>query len=70
MADEADKAADLHAALNDSAVQNILAQTSFNQPSHSLCIDCDDDIPDQRRAYGGITRCVDCQSIFDEIGSP
>lgn len=28
-------------------------------PRH--CIDCDDEIPQQRRALGGVTRCISCQ---------
>ncbi len=25
------------------------------------CVDCGEDIPEQRRAIGGIRRCIDCQ---------
>ena len=39
------------------------------QPSDRLslseCQDCGDDIPPQRQAAGGVTRCIDCQSYHE-----
>ncbi len=29
------------------------------------CTDCDNEIPEARRALGGVTRCVPCQSLFE-----
>lgn len=33
--------------------------------SYFTCEDCDKEIPPQRRAIGGVTRCVDCQTIYE-----
>lgn len=37
---------------------------AIREPGQSLtdCIDCDDEIPEARRALGGIRRCVPCQT--------
>ncbi len=37
------------------------------KPSLKNCIDCGIDIPEQRRALGGITRCIDCQQDHDKL---
>lgn len=29
------------------------------------CIDCDIEIPEQRRSHAGITRCIDCQTDLE-----
>ncbi|BAV77760.1 prophage PSPPH06, DksA/TraR family C4-type zinc finger protein [Pseudomonas chlororaphis subsp. aurantiaca] len=34
-------------------------------PSLTHCEDCDGEIPEARRAQGGITRCVPCQTTFE-----
>ncbi|MOA42274.1 hypothetical protein D3C78_1643130 [compost metagenome] len=34
-------------------------------PGRSHCIDCGHEIPEQRRALGGVTRCVHCQTVFE-----
>lgn len=34
-------------------------------PSLTHCEDCDSEIPEARRALGGKTRCVPCQSLFE-----
>lgn len=36
-----------------------------SQHSHTHCIDCEVEIPEQRRKHGGITRCIDCQSELE-----
>jgi len=35
-------------------------------PSLTHCEDCDREIPPARRALGGKTRCVPCQSTFEQ----
>ena len=30
------------------------------------CEDCGNDIPPQRQAYGGITRCIECQNHLEK----
>jgi phage/conjugal plasmid C-4 type zinc finger TraR family protein len=64
-ADPLDTAVELQAALNDSAVRQATAQCRFDQPSRSDCIDCGNDIPEERQLIGGITRCTDCQTWFE-----
>ncbi|BBT15112.1 conjugal transfer protein TraR [Pseudomonas sp. 1D4] len=47
----------------------LAAQLASNRPagpSLDDCIDCGDEIPAARRALGGITRCVPCQSTFEK----
>ena len=36
-----------------------------DRSSLSECQDCGDDIPPQRQATGGVTRCIDCQSYHE-----
>lgn len=35
-------------------------------PSRSHCLACDNAIPAQRQALGGITRCTPCQTTFEK----
>ncbi len=35
-------------------------------PSRSHCRDCDDEIPAERQAQGGIIRCTPCQTTFEK----
>ncbi|MCF5721026.1 TraR/DksA C4-type zinc finger protein [Pseudomonas syringae] len=48
------------------AAQLVLARAQSAGPSLTHCEDCDREIPPARRALGGKTRCVPCQSIFEE----
>ena len=32
-------------------------------PSLDFCMDCKDPIPEQRKAYGGIEYCTECQKF-------
>ncbi|WP_372405002.1 TraR/DksA C4-type zinc finger protein [Acinetobacter piscicola] len=45
--------------------QQILARTQFSALSHYECDDCGEEIPAQRRALGGVTRCIQCQTEFE-----
>lgn len=63
MADFADIASDLE--------QKFLAQSlnnrkQFDVGSEYECNDCGEEIPVQRRSLGGVTRCILCQTNFEE----
>lgn len=38
------------------------------RPSLKECLDCGIEIPEARRAVGGITRCVECQNEVEKRG--
>ncbi|MNJ19128.1 hypothetical protein D3C77_134470 [compost metagenome] len=61
-----DRAQALEQRQRDQAIAAQLAQTRPNGPSLTHCEDCDNEIPAARRALGGMTRCVPCQSIFEK----
>lgn len=65
MADLADRAGEL---IEERMEQALAARQVTTGPSETHCIECDDEIPERRRALGGITRCVDCQSIVEMRG--
>lgn len=48
------------------AAARATAQARSTGPSLTHCEECDDPIPEARRALGGMTRCVPCQSIFEK----
>ena len=41
------------------------SQYDFNRPPLTECIDCDEPIPEARQKLGGVTRCIECQSLED-----
>lgn len=45
--------------------QRINARTQFEAESAFECEECDVEIPAQRRAIGGVTRCIQCQTEFE-----
>lgn len=45
--------------------QHINARTQFESESAFECEECDVEIPAQRRAIGGVTRCIQCQIKFE-----
>ena len=47
------------------AQQAISARPQFDAESELDCDDCGDAIPAQRRAIGGVTRCIQCQTNFE-----
>lgn len=65
-----DRAQALEQRQRDQALTAALARARArsNVPSLTHCEDCDDEIPEARRAFGGITRCVACQSTFEKGG--
>ncbi len=63
MADEADQANDIA----ESALANILNNhPKFITVSLSECKECGDDIPVKRQKLGSVSRCVDCQNVFEK----
>ena len=65
MADAADRAGEL---IEGRMAQALAGRGGPVTPSETHCVECDDEIPERRRALGGITRCVDCQGIFEARG--
>jgi phage/conjugal plasmid C-4 type zinc finger TraR family protein len=43
-----------------------LARQRPKGPSRIHCLDCEEPIPEKRRAAPGIIRCTPCQSIFEQ----
>lgn len=63
-----DRAQALEQRQRDQAInaQLALARAQSTGPSLTHCEDCDREIPPARRALGGKTRCVPCQSTFEQ----
>lgn len=62
MADFADMASDIAEENLQRTIQN---RTNFQIESQFDCEDCAIEIPAQRRALGGVTRCILCQTKFE-----
>lgn len=62
MSDIIDRANDQAQETLDRTIANA---PKFDMPSYPECKDCGEDIPLVRQAFGGITRCIDCQNIFE-----
>lgn len=60
-----DRAQALEQRQRDQAIAAARAGTRPSGPSLTHCADCGDEIPEVRRALGGMTRCVTCQSLFE-----
>lgn len=43
--------------------RNLAKAKRFDTPSLTECIECDEDIPEQRQRLGSVTHCIDCQNI-------
>lgn len=61
-----DRAQALEQRQRDQAITAALARARPTGPSLTHCEDCDEEIPERRRALGGMTRCVPCQSTFEK----
>lgn len=68
MADEADIAQEHVVDHNDVALSTISSKLVLEStlPSLTLCEDCDEEIPEIRRAKGGVVCCTECQTIRDK----
>ena len=65
MADAADRAGEL---IEEREAAALAARKQFIGESEAHCVECDDEIPERRRALGGVTRCVSCQEIYEARG--
>lgn len=65
MPDALDRAADLEQQQRNRALNAQRGKVDFTRPSATECEDCGDGISAERRAFGGVTRCVECQSQFE-----
>lgn len=63
--DAADRAGEL---IEEREAEAIAAARWRHGESLSHCEDCGDEIPEPRRALGGIRRCVDCQGDYERRG--
>lgn len=61
-----DRAQALEQRQRDQAIEAALAGARASGPSLTHCNDCDSEIPEARRALGGMTRCVACQTTFEK----
>jgi phage/conjugal plasmid C-4 type zinc finger TraR family protein len=61
-----DRAQALEQRQRDQAIAAQLARACPSGPSLTDCQDCDKPIPEQRRALGGMTRCVPCQTLIEQ----
>lgn len=63
-----DRAQALEQRQRDQAIGAALAHARGRSagPSLTHCKDCDEEIPEARRALGGMTRCVSCQSDLEK----
>lgn len=66
MSDEADRAQDIQAQINDEAVFRQLRKAKTTPTD--FCIDCDDEISQVRKNIGAC-RCVDCQTIYEKASA-
>ena len=56
----------IHIHLNAVAEVQRALQQQAEQVSEEYCIDCGDEIPEQRRiSIRGVQRCVHCQTLFE-----
>ncbi|WP_201556250.1 TraR/DksA C4-type zinc finger protein [Psychrobacter sp. 72-O-c] len=65
MADDIDRANDVA----QETIDRIIAKApKFDAPSLPECLECGEDIPIQRQAFGGRNLCVDCQTVLEKRG--
>ena len=58
--------ADVASAITEEHLRKSLeGRSQFNATSNFECEDCGGEIPAQRRALGGVTRCIQCQTNFE-----
>lgn len=63
-----DRAQAIEQRQRDQAITAVLDRARSSGPSLTHCEDCSGEIPEARRALGGKTRCVPCQSTFEKGG--
>jgi len=65
MADDADRANDY---VDLTMSHYINRAPKFDRPSLAECNECGEDIPLKRQVMGGVTLCIDCQTVFEKRG--
>lgn len=66
MSDEVDRAQAANEAFQSDALAAHRRKALTGAASAHICIDCDEPIPEARRAAApGCTRCVECQSLHE-----
>jgi phage/conjugal plasmid C-4 type zinc finger TraR family protein len=66
MGDWLDDAKAIEELERERSIQAQLARPRPSGPSRSHCLECDNAIPAQRQAMGGISRCTPCQTTFEK----
>jgi phage/conjugal plasmid C-4 type zinc finger TraR family protein len=66
MVDWFDRAQELEQRQRDQTIKAQLLTPVPVGPSLTHCEDCDNEIPPARQALGGKTRCVPCQTGFEQ----
>ncbi|CAI8985086.1 Prokaryotic dksA/traR C4-type zinc finger [Pseudomonas sp. IT-P44] len=61
-----DRAQALEQRQRDQAIAAQLAQVRPIGPSRTHCLDCENPIPEKRRALGGKIRCTPCESLSEQ----
>ncbi|KHL70603.1 hypothetical protein SF06_06870 [Pseudomonas flexibilis] len=49
------------------ALEAALRRARTDLPSRETCLTCDEPIPAERQAFGGVIRCVPCQTLFEKF---
>lgn len=61
--DDFDHASLLEEQYREAAIEAVTKQA--RKPSRDDCVECFEPIPEQRKAVGGIERCISCQTILE-----
>ena len=62
--DQIDRANELAQMERDAQIK--WRQQQQPQQSFTHCIDCEEPIPENRRKLQGVTRCIECQTIYEQ----
>lgn len=62
--DDLDRAQELEMESRNAAIANQIKKQGKTTLSH--CQDCGDAIPLRRQKMGGVNRCVECQTYFEQ----
>ncbi|MGT3071960.1 TraR/DksA family transcriptional regulator [Pseudomonas putida] len=65
-----DRAQAIEQRQRDQAITAVLDRARSSGPSLTHCEDCGGEIPEARRALGGMKRCVPCQNLFEKGPRP
>lgn len=66
MGDWVDDAKSISELERERSIAAQLARPRPSGPSRIHCQDCEEPIPEQRRASPGILRCTPCESLFEQ----